>query len=461
MGSDALPEHEIPARFASRMARREVVVEGCYALAFVVVAILCATLLPKDRAFDAGLAVVLVLALALTLRARFPIGTGYTAPIQLVFVPMLFLVPARTVPLLVLAGWLLGTLPELARREMHVSRLLLVPVNCWFSLGPAVILAAAGDPAPDWGDWPLYLGVLAAQFAGDYLFSTLDEWLRFGTRPSVQLRVIAWISGIDLLLFPVGLLAAFASQDARYAFLAVLPAIGVMQLFSTERQRRFEAERATIRQREALVAGASHEMQTPLAVLTGLVSGARRDVERDRPPAPAVYVAMDRQVGLLRHLVRQFLDYTTLRAGRDLAMRPTATDVRPILGRVAELNAAGGVTVEPGAPVAAEVDPERLEQAVMALVANALTHGAPEGPVTLSTRLDGARVLVDVVGHRTELSAEELDRVFDELSAGELGNTGLGLQVARHVMRAQGGDVRLAPAAAGGVVGTVDLPAAV
>src|SRR3954464_2230707 len=238
------------------MAPRDVVVEGCYALAFLAVATLCAALLPRDRGFDAGLAVVLVLSLAVTLRARFPIGTGYTAPVQLVFVPMLFLVPARSVPLLVLAGWLLGTLPELVRREMHATRLLLVPVNCWFSVGPAVILAAAGDPAPDWGDWALYLAVLAAQFGGDYLFSTIDEWLRFGTRPSVQLRVIAWISGIDLLLFPVGLLAAFASQDAKYAFLAVLPAVGVMHLFSTERQRRFEAERATIRQREALGAGA-------------------------------------------------------------------------------------------------------------------------------------------------------------------------------------------------------------
>src|SRR5436190_2998634 len=227
----------------------------------------------------------------------------------------------------------------------------------------AVLLAAAGDPAPDWGDWALYLAVLAAQFGGDYLFSTIDEWLRFGTRPSVQLRVIAWISGIDLLLFPVGLLAAFASQDAKYAFLAVLPAVGVMHLFSTERQRRFEAERATIRQREALVAGASHEMQTPLAVLSGLVSGACRDVDRERPPDRAVYVAMDRQVGQLRHLVRQFLDYTALRAGRNLAMRPTATDVRPVLGRVADLNAAAAVTVVAGEPVAAHVDPERLEQA--------------------------------------------------------------------------------------------------
>ena len=49
-------------------------------LAFLAVATLCAAFLPRDRGFDAGLAVVLVLAFAVTLRARFPIGTGYTAP---------------------------------------------------------------------------------------------------------------------------------------------------------------------------------------------------------------------------------------------------------------------------------------------------------------------------------------------------------------------------------------------
>src|SRR3954447_7238522 len=179
MGTEALPEHEIPARFASRIAKRDLVVEGFYALAFLVVATLCATLLESDREFHADVAIALVVAFAVTLRARFPIGTGYTAPLQLIFVPMLFVVPARTVPLLVLAGWLLGTLPELARGEMHPSRLVLVPANCWFSVGPALILALAGDPAPAWGDWPLYLAVLASQFACDYVFSTIDEWLRF------------------------------------------------------------------------------------------------------------------------------------------------------------------------------------------------------------------------------------------------------------------------------------------
>jgi signal transduction histidine kinase len=458
MGTEALPELAIPARFASRIARRDLVVEGLYAFAFLCAAMLCVALLPVDRSFDLGLAAVLVLAFALTFRARLPIGTGYTAPLQLIFVPMLFLEPARTVPLLVLAGWLLGTVPELVRREMHPTRLLLVPVNCWFCVGPAIILALAGDPGPDWGDWPLYLALLASQFAGDYGFSTIDEWLRFGTRPLDQLRVVGWISVIDLLLSPLGLLAAFASRDARFAFLAVLPAVGVMVLFSRERQRRFDAERTMIRQREALVAGASHEMQTPLSVLAGLLARARRDSEHDRAPDRSAYAAMERQVGHLDHLVRQFLDFTALRAGRTLVIRPAATEVRAILDRVAEVNAAAGVTVSADGLPAAHVDPDRLEQTVMSLVAHALHRGSPEGPVTISAWAAGDRVLIEVADEGPAVSADDLELAFDELGAGELGQTGLGLQLARHVMRAQGGDVRLSEGPGGGLVATVELP---
>ena len=64
-------------------------------------------------------------ALAGAVRAQSAVGTGYTVPTQLVFVPMLFLLPRPAVPLFVAAGNLLGDLPDYLRGRRHPERVVM------------------------------------------------------------------------------------------------------------------------------------------------------------------------------------------------------------------------------------------------------------------------------------------------------------------------------------------------
>jgi HD-GYP domain-containing protein (c-di-GMP phosphodiesterase class II) len=68
--------------------------------------------------------------------------------------------------------------------------------------------------------------------------SAAREWLAHGVAPRLQLRSLAWVYAIDALLAPIGLLAAFASTDQPYAFLLVLPLVGLLAIFSAEREVR-------------------------------------------------------------------------------------------------------------------------------------------------------------------------------------------------------------------------------
>ncbi len=95
---------------------------------------------------------------------QFDIGAGFTVPTQAVFVPMLFALPVSLVPLLVALSLALGMAPAILRGSMPVSRVLNVPGNSWFALGPAVVLALAHDHSPD-GRWGILLLALSAQFA--------------------------------------------------------------------------------------------------------------------------------------------------------------------------------------------------------------------------------------------------------------------------------------------------------
>jgi hypothetical protein len=64
----------------------------------------------------------------------------------------------------------------------------------------------------------------------------LRQRLAFGTRPKTLVRYLGWVSLVDVLLAPVGLVAAVAPA----AFLAVIPLMALLRLFAHERNARVE-----------------------------------------------------------------------------------------------------------------------------------------------------------------------------------------------------------------------------
>ena len=217
---------------------RERVTEAMTAAAFLVTAVAMAALVPSELSFDPLLAGTLVAVYAVMARVRFPIGHGFTIPTELVLVPMLFLVPAGTVPLLVAAGMLLGSLPEYLSGDRHPSRVLVGVGDAWHSVGPAAVIAAAGLNEPQLADWPILLLALAAQLAIDSADATVREWAGLGISPKLQPSLLGWVTLVDVLLAPVGLLVATAAYGQPYAVVLVLPLAGLMFVFALERGAR-------------------------------------------------------------------------------------------------------------------------------------------------------------------------------------------------------------------------------
>ena len=222
------------------LSRRELAVEACVAAAFlgVVVPLALTTRLAPEPNF--ALMAALVLSYTLMMRIRFTIGFGYTAPTQIVLVPMLLLLPPPLVPLLVVAGYTLGNLPEYVRGRRHPSRALLGIGNAWHAVGPALVLVVAGPVGVSLSHWPVYLAALLAQFGFDFGWSTLREWLWMGVPPRMQPGLSAWTFLVDGLLSCIGLMAALAGRDDPAAALLVLPLAGLLSLFARERQARLD-----------------------------------------------------------------------------------------------------------------------------------------------------------------------------------------------------------------------------
>jgi putative nucleotidyltransferase with HDIG domain len=221
-----------------RLDRRERLVEWLFAAAFLVVAIEMALLLDSERSLAVGPAIALVAAYAIVSRVRFSDGAGYTVPTQLVFVPMLFVLPTALVPLLVATGTLLGNLPDYIRGKTTPDRMVLSLGDSWHAVLPALVLTVAGAETLEPQYWPIYLVALGTQFAGDFVISTTREWIAVGASPKVHIRLLAWVYMVDLLLAPIGLLAGIATDGFPYAFLFVLPLAGLLAIFSRERTAR-------------------------------------------------------------------------------------------------------------------------------------------------------------------------------------------------------------------------------
>ena len=450
------------------MSARRLATESAFAIAFVASALALGLLADATTDWDVLKAVVLTGLLALAIRVQFDVGAGYTTPVQLAFVPMLLLLPTPWVPLLVAVGWVAGRIPDVRAGTAHPDRLIVAVADSWFAIGPALVLVLADAQTPDWGDWPWYVLALLAQFAFDIVNGWLRQWIGLGVHPTLQFRVLGWVQGIDALLAPLGLMAAFVSTgDFEYGFLLIVPPAGLIFGYARERSRRLENALAladAAQAREELIAGTSHELVTPVAVLMGLMGRLRRPAA-DASGHTQVLDAMDRELAQLRHRVRQFVDYTRLKAGRELALRPRATDVAAVARDVAEAfpsDAQVLVEVPAGLPEVF-VDPDRLHQMLMTLVANGIEVSVPGTPVSITAAATDEHVEVTVTDEGSGIAPAAQARLFEEgrLGGGSSGEgAGIGLYLLHELVGAQHGDVRVVSALGAGSAFTLVLPQA-
>ena len=223
---------------------RERTVEILAATLFVFAAAGLAAMFEAPRALDVPLAVGLMGAYALATRVEFRVASGWTDPSQLVFVPMLFLLPTNAVPLAVAGALLLARLPDYLSGEVHAGRALLRIGDASYSIWPAAVLLAFGATSPEWADWPIYLAALAAQFAIDGLLTTFRVSYGLDVSWRTVVSELGRIDLIDALLSPAGLLVAFGAAAEPWAAILIVPLLGVFQLFAQEREARIESAHA-------------------------------------------------------------------------------------------------------------------------------------------------------------------------------------------------------------------------
>jgi HD-GYP domain-containing protein (c-di-GMP phosphodiesterase class II) len=210
---------------------------GLLAAAFACVA-LGMLLLPSQRPLSLVALASAIAAYAITSRVEVEFPGFVAIPTEAIFVVMWFVLPLRMLPLAVCGAMVLGRLPDVLRRRVPPDRLGLTVGSCWNSVGPALVLYLAGTQAPSWRDAPIYLAALAAQFVFDFVSTYLLQRHVVPLSLWADLKSAALVYGFDLVLAPLGLLAAFPAYDHPAALLLLMPMVLIVARVGRERREK-------------------------------------------------------------------------------------------------------------------------------------------------------------------------------------------------------------------------------
>ncbi|HEY3727954.1 MAG TPA: HD-GYP domain-containing protein [Solirubrobacteraceae bacterium] len=228
-------------RYAERgHARRVLVTEIVSATVFLVAAVLVATLSAWAQPLSLAALGLTAAAYLVAARVRFPVGSAWSAPTQLVFVPMLFMLPTPLVPLVVAGCSVLDLWPETIRGRLTSTRVAARIGDSFYSLGPVLVLVATGHQSFAWTAWAALLLAFAAQVLFDCSTGLARTWFAERIRPAEQVQMV-WLYVTDACFSCAGIAIAAAAVTRPGLVLLTLPLIGLLSVFAHERTGRLES----------------------------------------------------------------------------------------------------------------------------------------------------------------------------------------------------------------------------
>jgi two-component system OmpR family sensor kinase len=225
----------------------------------------------------------------------------------------------------------------------------------------------------------------------------------------------------------------------------------------------------TMQAHRQFAADASHELRSPLTVLGGYVDVLGRG-DLDPDTRARTLSAMRREIDRLTRLSSDLLLLTQLEAGGG-RLAPRSVDLGELVEDIGAAAQVMGpdrtIEVDRSGVVPVVADPDRITQALMNLVDNAVRHTPSGGRVRLSAERRDGLAVAEVSNDGPAIPADDLGHVFDRfyrVSAGTLEahsgqHAGLGLAIVKAIAEASGGRAA-ASSDASGTRFSILLPAA-
>ncbi|MBW4418702.1 MAG: cell wall metabolism sensor histidine kinase WalK [Myxacorys californica WJT36-NPBG1] len=218
-------------------------------------------------------------------------------------------------------------------------------------------------------------------------------------------------------------------------------------------------------ERRAFLANVSHELRTPISnvqvTVEALKSGAVEEPElRDR-----FFETIESETKRLSRLIHDLLDLGRLEAGVGYLERQTISLQglidRAVKAMAPRMQAHPVTAIVNVTDLQLQGDSERLLQALLNILDNAIKHSKPNTRLLIRGHRQGKQAEITIQDQGTGISERDLPRIFEQFyttDPSRSSGTGLGLAIAKRIVEAHSGSITVSSVVGQGATFTIRLP---
>jgi two-component system, OmpR family, sensor histidine kinase KdpD len=238
-------------------------------------------------------------------------------------------------------------------------------------------------------------------------------------------------------------------SDGLYDAIGGLLAIALERSAALDRFSRVEAAREGERLRSALLDSVTHDLRTPLTAIRAAATSLLSQPSLAESQRHEMFTILDEESARLDRLIGQTVEMAQLDTD-GIKVRPRLQRLQEVIDMALEdchaLLRGRAVTVElPPAMPAISLDRELIRRVLRHLLENAARYSPAGTPVRISAALEPGRLLVSIADQGQGIDDAEQAYIFDKFYRGSrqrrLQGTGMGLAIAKAILRAHGGGI--------------------
>src|SRR5271170_3658699 len=256
-------------------------------------------------------------------------------------------------------------------------------------------------------------------------------------------------------------------SEGLYDAIGGLLAIALERATALDRFSRVEAGREGERLRSALLDSVTHELRTPLTAIRAAATSLLSQPALAESQRREMFAILDEESARLDRLIGQAVEMAQLDSD-GIEVRPKLQQLQEVIDMALEdcrvLLRGRPVMVElPPEMPSISLDRELIRRVLRHLLENAARYSPAGSPVRIGAALEADRLLVSITDQGQGIDDAEQAYIFDKFYRGSrqrmLSGTGMGLAIAKAILRAHGGGIEVASHRDQGATFTFWVPA--
>ena len=235
--------------------------------------------------------------------------------------------------------------------------------------------------------------------------------------------------------------------------------------------QQFSREQAYQEQRRQLISDVSHDLRTPLTSIIGYTESLENGIYESPDEKLNFARIIHKKALYMEKLLDELLEFSRMESdGFQLQLAETnlAELAREILIEYLPFIKEQDINLQadiPDSPVSARVDPNRISRVLRNLIDNALKYGSQGKYLRVAVTSTQTTISIEVEDRGPGITETEQAKIFDRfyrIDKGRnsaAGGAGLGLAIAREIVRKHGGQIRVTSEKGKGTIFGVELPA--